>query len=165
MAAQPAAKTANFFIPFPPEVSSGSSVCGPILPLFAGHLDRRARRQCLTRVSPKPEYIVANRLDLLGFVAAQDVVGTARIKRRHLGARLHRLRILEPEQNPLGIEPTMRKPEVGGPPGGRAFGFLIALLMAAEAVEIVLGHQLGARLQGRIRYQISIQEFVRHLYA
>src|SRR5215467_1256911 len=121
MPAQPAAKTANFFIPFPPEVSSGSSVCGRILPLFAGHLNRRARRQCLTRVSPKPEYIVANRLDLLGFVAAQDVVGTARIKRRHLGTRLNCLRILEPEQNPFGVEPTMGKREVWGPPRGGAF--------------------------------------------
>src|SRR6516164_9870333 len=122
----------------------------PALSLFAGHLDRRARRQCLTRVRPKPEYVVTNRPDLLGFVAPQDVVGAARIKRRHLGTRLNRLWILEPKQNPFGIEPTVGQREVGGPSGGRAFGLLIALLMATEAVEIVLGHQLGAGLEGRI---------------
>src|SRR5581483_3468384 len=110
--------------------------------LLSRHLDRRARGERLSGVSSKPEDIVAYRLDLLLLVAAQDVVGTARIERRHLGSRLHRLRVLQPDRNPFRIEAAMREGKIGGPSRRRTFRLLVALLMAAKAVEVILRHQL-----------------------
>src|ERR1700730_13772336 len=44
--------------------------------------------QCLSRMSPEPENIVPQRSDLFVLFAAQDIVRSAGVKRRHLGPRL-----------------------------------------------------------------------------
>src|SRR5882672_3421139 len=49
--------------------------------------------------------IIAQRLDLQISPATENIIRSARIERRHFGPRLNFLRVFQPLQNPVWIEP------------------------------------------------------------
>src|SRR5690606_1637673 len=89
-------------------------------------------------VSAESDQIVAQSLDLQVFVTAENIVRTAWIKRRHLRARLYLLRIFEPFNDPVRIEPHACHREIGRPALPRTVRRPSTLHVTAETVEIVL---------------------------
>src|ERR1044071_1968054 len=98
-----------------------------------GHDCRRWRRRS---AATNTHEIIPQRLDLQIFFAAENVVRPARIKGWHLRSRLNFLRILQPLENPVGVQSLPRHREIRRPTVYRPLGFFIALLMAAKTVEV-----------------------------
>ena len=106
----------------------------------------RSRRRRGCSAPANAHQIIAQRLDLQIFFTPQDIVGAAGIKGRHLCAWLNFLRILEPFQDPARIETLTRERQIRRPAFHRSFGLLVALLVAAEAIEVIFRNQLLRRV-------------------
>src|SRR5919197_386811 len=104
---------------------------------------RRSRAGCgdSSTSATKTHDIIAQSFDLLILFAAENVVRSAGIERRHFRAGLNFLRILQPLDNPLRTQTLARKRQIGRPTFFGTLRLLVALLMAAKAIEIIFGYQ------------------------
>src|SRR5262245_8723077 len=103
----------------------------------------------------------------LRLVAATEYLRRARVacrlgeERRHLRAGHHLLRIVQPLDDPLGIEPGVRHGEIGRPALGRSLRLVGATLMAREAVEVVLRREQLTRVDALGAERGPLEVYVR----